>query len=112
MPTANATTSVTATLMPAVASVPRPLWPEDASRLEVPDAAGTEAAEEGSAFTEFDERLGDEVWLAGSFTNKYSAVDSMLPGPVNTVAPELTSPPFSARTATVVTGVFHELWHT
>ena len=112
MPTANTTASVTATLMPAVAAVLRPLWPEDASRLEVLDAAGTEAAEEGSAFTEFDERLGDEVWLAGSFTNKYSAVDSMLPGPVNTVAPELTSPPFSARTATVVTGVFHELWHT
>ena len=104
MPTTNATTSVTATLIPAVAAVLRSLWPED--------AAETEAAEEGSALTEFDERLCDEVWLAGSFTNKYSAVDSMLPGPVNTVAPELTSPPFSARTATVVTGVFHELWHT
>ena len=65
-----------------------------------------QAAEEGSAFTEFNERLGDEVWLAGSFTNKYSTVDSMLPGPVNTVVPELTSPPFSART---VTSVFHEL---
>jgi hypothetical protein len=73
MPTANATTSVTATLMPTVASVPRPLWPEDASRLEVPDAAGTEAAEEGSAFTEFDERLGDEVWLAGSFEQIFSS---------------------------------------
>jgi hypothetical protein len=73
------------------------------------DAAGTEAVEEGRLFVDFERGLADEVLSACCFTNKYSAVDSMLHGPTNTVVPELTMPPFSARFVTVVTGVIHEL---